>query len=82
MSFKTVLGDLEWKMSNHGEQHLTSVLRLFLLGKLTNHFWKVKSNPECFCEIPEKMFSLLLAHRVSFILLKWFWVYQISDSIT
>ena len=26
-------------------QHLTSVWQLFLLGKLRNHFWKVKSNP-------------------------------------
>ena len=30
----------------HGAQNLRSVLRLFSLGKLTNHFWKVKSNPE------------------------------------
>ena len=31
--------------SNHGAQNLRSVLWLFLLEKLINHFWKVKSNP-------------------------------------
>ena len=31
---------------NHGDQHLIrSVFLLFLLGKLTNHFWKVKLIP-------------------------------------
>ena len=31
--------------TNHGVQNLRSVLQLFLLGKLMNHFWKVKLNP-------------------------------------
>ena len=31
---------------NHGEQHLRLVLRLFSVGKLLNHFLKVKSKPK------------------------------------
>ena len=31
---------------NHGERHLRLFLLFFWLGKLTNHFWKVKLNPE------------------------------------
>ena len=33
-----------------GEQHLTSVLWLLLLGKFMNRFWEVKSNPEVWQE--------------------------------
>ena len=36
MSIKAILGYLQWK--------LRSVLQSFSLGKLTNHFRKVKSN--------------------------------------
>ena len=55
--------------SNHGAQNLRSVLRLFSLGKLTNHFLKVKSNPEhILCTIfQEKSFScyVLLTDQIS-----------------
>ena len=50
MSFKTV-GDLEWKIFFLAQPWwaiFNISLALFLLGKLTKHFWKVKSNPE-FC---------------------------------
>ena len=51
MPFKASLDNLEWKLFSslsHGEQHSRSVLLLISLGKLTIHFWKVKSNP-VFC---------------------------------
>ena len=51
MSFKTVLGDLEWTIFFLAQPWWATFnisLALFLLGKLTKHFWKVKSNPE-FC---------------------------------
>ena len=38
MLFTTVLSYLDWNIF----QHLTTVLGLFLSGKLMNHFWKVK----------------------------------------
>ena len=39
--FKPVIGNLELNIffaPNHGGQHLRSVLQLYLLGKVTNHF--------------------------------------------
>lgn len=49
MSYKAVLANLEWNIFiavKHSGQHLRSVLQLLLLGKLINHFWEIKSNPE------------------------------------
>ena len=49
MPFKAVLGDWDQNISslpNHDRWQLTSVLRIFTLGKFPDHFWKVKSNPE------------------------------------
>ena len=43
--FKASSDNLEWKISlslNYGKQHIRSALLLLSLGKLTNHFWKVK----------------------------------------
>ena len=55
MLFKAVLNKIKWKfffLTNHGSQHLRSVLLLFSLGKFTNHFWKDKNlmvkNPNTF----------------------------------
>ena len=47
-TFKASLDNLEWKIffSETWWVAFKSVLQLFLWGKLTNHFWKVKSNPE------------------------------------
>ena len=48
MSFKAILGNLEWKIFFLAQPWwltFKSVWQLFLLGKLSNHFWKVKSNP-------------------------------------
>ena len=53
MSFNIVFGNWEWKifllahLPNHGGQNLRSVLQVSSLGKVTNHFWKVKSKPDC-----------------------------------
>lgn len=47
MQFKAALVDQKWKISsspNHSLQHLRSILQLFALDKLTNHFLEVKSN--------------------------------------
>ena len=52
MSCNAVLGDLECKIflsPYHGGRQLRYLLRLFALGNLTNHFWKVKSNPGSLC---------------------------------
>ena len=50
MPFKASLDDLEWKVFFFFFEPwwATLVLLLFSLGKLTNHFWKVKANPEVF----------------------------------
>ena len=44
MQFKAALVDQKWKISsspNHSLQHLRSILQLFALDKLTNHFQKL-----------------------------------------
>ena len=48
MLLKALLGKQEWNIFFHTQPWrgiLRTVLQLFLLGKLTDHFWKVTSNP-------------------------------------
>ena len=46
MLFQAVLGNLERKRFSPCGQHSRSVVQLFSLRKFTNHFWKIKSNPD------------------------------------